>query len=117
MQQVIFILEEQQGTINGIINNFCNIGTIISNVKVTGNYNYVGAIVGINNSDAKIENTYYLKNTCANGIEENWGNETDIETLEIDKIENMPAILEIIGTEFKEDEKNINNGYPILQWQ
>lgn len=29
----------------------------------------------------------------------------------------MPAILEIIGTEFKEDENNINNGYPILQWQ
>ena len=105
------------GNNNGIINNFCNIGNIISDVKVTSNYNYVGAIVSVNNSDGKIENTYYLKDTCANGIEENWGNETDVDTLEIDKIENMPAILEIIGTEFREDENNINNGYPILTWQ
>ena len=105
------------GKNKGIINNFCNIGNIISDVKVTGKYNYVGAIVSLNYSDGKIENTYYLKDTCANGIEENWGNETDVDTLEIDKIENMPAILEIIGTEFREDENNINNGYPILTWQ
>lgn len=58
-----------------------------------------------------------MKDTCANGIEENWGNETDVNTIEIDKIENMPNILEIIGTEFKKDENNINKGYPILQWQ
>ena len=58
-----------------------------------------------------------MKDTSANGIEENWGNETDVNTIEIDKIENMPNILEIIGTEFKKDENNINKGYPILQWQ
>lgn len=117
MQQVIFISEEQQEIISGIINNFCNIGNIISDVKVTGNYNYVGAIVGLNNFDAEIENTYYLKDTYANGIGENWENETNVDTLEIDKIENMPAMLEIIGTEFKEDENNINKGYPVLKWQ
>ena len=101
----------------GIINNFCNIGNIVSDVKVTGTYNLVGAIVGVNYSNAKIEDTYYLKNTCANGIGGNWANEADVNTTEIENIENMPTILEIIGTEFKKDENNINKGYPVLTWQ
>ena len=41
----------------------------------------------------------------------------DVNTTEIENIENMPTILEIIGTEFKKDENNINKGYPVLTWQ
>lgn len=29
----------------------------------------------------------------------------------------MPTGLSIIGSAFKEDENNINKGYPILQWE
>ena len=105
------------GNNKGTINNFGNIGNIVSEVKVTGNYNYMGAIAGLNHQNSKIEDTYYLKDTCANGIEENWANEADVNTTEIENIENMPTILEIIGTEFKKDENNINKGYPVLTWQ
>ena len=29
----------------------------------------------------------------------------------------MTDILQVIGENFKEDDSNINNGYPILSWQ
>ena len=47
-------------------------------------------------------------------------NKIDTENVEeINSIENMPSILSIINQEkcFKEDVNNINNGYPILNWQ
>ena len=96
------------------LENGCNIGNIISNAIVMGTYNEVGLIVGLNYTTGVIKNSYYLSGFAIQGIGTNWGVS---EISAIDDLQDMPTILEIVGDAFKEDNNNINNGYPILSWQ
>ena len=96
------------------LENGCNIGNIISNAIVMGTYNEVGLIVGLNHTTGIIKNSYYLSGFAIQGIGTNWGVS---EISAIDDLQDMPTILETVGDAFKEDNNNINNGYPILSWQ
>ena len=51
-----------------------------------------------------------------NAIGINASNSTISNVTLVEKNE-MTDILEVIGENFKEDANNINNGYPLLQWQ
>ncbi len=119
---------------NGIVNNCYNLGIIgginqiggiaganynevknsynIEEVKSEDNSNTVGAIVGSNNTQAKIDNCYYSKDI--NAIGDDKGTSSNVIKLNLEEI---PDLLNIIGDNFKEDIGNINNGYPILSWQ
>ncbi len=77
-----------------------------------GNILRIGAILGEGGETGTITNCSYLSSTAEKGM----GTGTDV-TTRVDNIEDMPDILSILGNEFKEDTNNINNGYPILQWQ
>ena len=58
-----------------------------------------------------IQNCYFLENVV------NEGNETNIEGIQKKSSEELKAIAEILGESFKQDENNINQGYPVLAWQ
>lgn len=96
------------------LENGCNIGNIISNPIVTGDYNEIGLIAGLNAQTGVITSSYYLSELGLKAIGTDWGIS---EITAIDELKNMPTILEIVGNAFKEDDNNINNGYPILSWQ
>ena len=89
------------------INNAYNIGTI--NIE-NANNKIVGSISG--NGNITFNNCYYLKGTYDVG-----GTVTGI--TELDSINEFPSVLEVVNGDeaFKEDTNNINNGYPILNWQ
>ena len=89
------------------INNAYNIGTI--NIE-NANNKLVGSISGDGN--ITFNNCYYLKGTYDVG-----GTVTGI--TELDSINEFPSVLEVVNGDeaFKEDTNNINNGYPILNWQ
>ncbi len=72
------------------------IGTIKTPVTITGGYLKDEKYAGIGNLNQGID-----------------------QTVEYDSIDKMPTILSIInvGNMFKEDSDNINNGYPLLNWQ
>ena len=55
---------------------------------------------------------YYVNYHSVNG-----GNGTIVAGCEFKSEEKMKNIAKILGNAFKEDIKNINNGYPILNWQ
>ena len=100
-----------QSTCN--IFNCYNIGEIQGTIKV-------GGIVGENSislsyyTSGVLKNTYSLENTC----EAICGyNNSIIEDSSIKSEEEMKLLVSILGETFKEDTNNINNGYPILNWQ
>lgn len=117
----------------GIIEKCYNLGIIKGNNQVGGvigaNYGEAnnlyatiggksesgsfGAIVG-NNSSGKISNCYYSDDMQAIG--EGSGEATNLVKL---NEEDMPSILSVVNTngDFKKDANNINNGYPILNWE
>ena len=51
---------------------------------------------------------------CRNNI--SFGAKLNIKSMKTDK-DRWKNIAKILGNAFKEDIKNINNGYPILNWQ
>lgn len=63
------------------------------------------------NNPATLNNCIWEKGSYLKGIGLGNGN-----TLEE---ENMPSVLSVINSEncFKEDISNINNGYPVLNWE
>jgi len=73
----------------------------------------IGAVIGTISGTQT--NSYYLNNTELNGIGRNY-NGTPQPT-KVEKIEDMPTVLSVVGSEFKADTNNINGGYPILNWQ
>ena len=100
-----------QNTCN--IFNCYNIGEIEGNVKV-------GGIAGENNVSSSYHTTGILKNTYSleNKCEDICGNnESIIENSFIKSEEELKAMASVLGSAFKEDTNNINNGYPILTWQ
>ena len=92
------------GSGNSEASNSYNIGYI------TSSNNNGGGIIGYNQS-INILNCYYLINSV------NGGNGTIVAGCEFKSEEEMKNIAKILGNAFKEDIKNINNGYPILNWQ
>ena len=104
--------------VGGIVGKTFNGATFLdcyntSNLMVTGSSKIIniGYICG-NNISSTYTNCEYLKNENYNGI----GRGTDSTVPKYD-ISEMPSILSIIGGNFKEDTRNINWGYPILNWQ
>ena len=75
---------------------------------------YVGSIVG-NSASTILTTCYYLKGSYDVGV----GTGTVTGVTEIDSIDKFPSVLSVVNEdgEFKEDTNNINDGYPILEWQ
>ena len=115
------------GTINGAFKNIggiigLNRGTLENSFNtgiIEGSIDSKGSIVGNNNEFdqyiGKIYNSYSLEGVVDKLIGSNnsiMGNECSFKTgIELKKLYN------VLGKSFKEDTNNINNGYPILQWQ
>ncbi len=91
------------------ISNGYNVGEI----EVNGENALVGEIAGEVREDnnSSVSNMYYLKNTPF-GKSKLTGNEAVLVTEE--ELKNLEVTL---GDMFKKDSNNINNGYPILNWQ
>ena len=79
-----------------------------------GNSKEIGSISGVDFK--KFTNCYYLKGTYDVGVGVS-GTTTGV--TECDSIEDFPSVLSVVNGEkaFKEDTNNINNGYPILDYQ
>ena len=97
----------------GTLEEAYNIGKVLvdtnCNVSPIGNFDTAQNGIGIN--------CYYLKDTV--GIGESGSLAPIIEGMKEITLEEMPTILEVVNSEntFKEDTNNINNGYPILNWE
>ena len=119
---------------NGTISNCYNIAT------VTGTMTVVGGIVGnMSGDDAKISNSYnigIITSVPGTGggivaafqggiLENNYTLENIINNsngyitsgISIKNSEELMGLANILGNAFKEDTNDINNGYPILNWQ
>ena len=98
------------------VENSYNIGEISG--EATENL-YIGKVIGRKyNSSITINNCYYIKTNEITGI----GNDSDIQdmsrTEEFMKTTEFVDLLNRgISGAWKEDINNINNGYPILNWQ
>lgn len=98
---------------NGELNKCSNSGFL----DASGNTIISGSLVGDCRNQI-INNSKWLSNTAEKGI----GVEVNVTKNNVEKINNiesMPSVLSVIntGNVFKEDIGNINNGYPILNWQ
>ena len=103
------------GTIVYTIENAYNIGNIIKNNEAES----IGSIVG-QRWDSILSNCNYLKGTYSKGIGSLYSSsDTEEGVTELEDISDFPDILDVINEEgmFKEDANNINNGYPVLNWQ
>ena len=105
------------GLNRGVLQNSYNIGTI----ENTGEK--LGGIVGSNNRFVyegqeligKTTNSYCLENGSINAFGENTGIAgEECSTKTSSELKNLASTL---GSAFKTDTNNINNGYPILSWQ
>ncbi len=77
----------------------------------------IGGIAGQNNNlTGIIKNAYSLEGKCDNLVGESL-NYSKIELCEIKTEQEIKALASTLGTSFKEDTNNINNGYPIFSWQ
>ena len=131
------------GVANGVISNCYNIGTIecygniihaggigslLQNKSITNCYNIgkltvegtntiYGSLVGTA-QNATISNSKWLLNTAPSAVGGSQGDVTDNSKC-VNTLDEMPSVLSIINGDsaFKEDTNNINNGYPILEWQ
>ena len=102
-----YAVENSENYVN--ISNAYNIGIIELNNL---NLSQVGSIAGSNL--ITFSNCFYLKGTYAIGAA---GSETVTGIKEVDTIDK--SVLNVVNGEnaFKSDTNNINNGYPILEWQ
>ena len=89
------------------IKNCYNVGSING-----ANSLHIGGILGYNNTgNADVTNNYYLEG-CVNS-----SNENTMSGVETKTAEQMKKLSSLLGSAFKEDTNNINDGYPILKWQ
>ena len=117
-----------------IVNNY-NIG------EIHGNNNYLGGIIGLLTDSSTLANCYNIGNVigglnCINGVAGDVINDSNIsnsyflenivndangtstnEGVIIKNSEELKILATILGTAFKNDITDINNGYPILNWQ
>ena len=92
------------------IENCYNTGSVLYEASST---KYIGAVIG--SITGTQTNSYYLNNTELNGIGRNYSGTS--QPTKVEKIEDMPTVLSVVGDEFKADTNNINGGYPLLEWQ
>ena len=123
------------GTNNGIINSCYNtndisgsgtncggiVGLMQSDKTAIFNSYNIGNIIAENTSsggivgvyvDGTVQNCYYLENIVNGGNENN-----KVDGVTSKTSEELKKLSTKLGEYFKEDTNNINNGYPILQWQ
>ena len=91
---------------NASIENCYNVGNLKSTVGTAFSINCSG------NSLVTFKNNYYLENTV-NDSNDIFPQEECI----VKNSQEMKELYSTLGNAFKEDSNNINNGYPILQWQ
>ncbi len=92
---------------NSSIVNTYNIGKI-----TTGDaYSAAGIVVTLTDGTSSVENSYFLENIV------NGGNGNLVKGTTSKTVEEMKQIDSILGSSFKKDSQNINNGYPVLNWQ
>ena len=77
--------------------------------NVTGINTVTGGIIGANS--AIVKNCYFLENKINNG------NGITIEGITLKNDSEMKEIYSLLSSNFKKDTENINQGYPILNWQ
>lgn len=102
-------LENYIGGITGEgyrIKNSYNVGNVIGE-----NSNYIGSISGSGRNAELTDKNYFLENTV------NGENGYIISGTEVKTSNEMREIYLLLGQPFKKDTNNINNGYPILNWQ
>ena len=107
-----------------VLNNCYNVGKInIENQSEDLSSLYIGNLWGKFAEPQHLdENNYYNIQNCYYINDKPVGDETVHEGYKIDLKEKktpdeLKKLYETLGTAFKKDEKNINNGYPILNWQ
>ena len=99
------------------INNCYNSGELLVNQNSKGNN--VGGILAYSNS-ATLTNNYYLTGTAKVGLSNILGSvQTEDKVGSYEATDTMPSVISVVNgnNAFKEDTKNVNNGYPILMWQ
>lgn len=96
------------------LRNAYNIGNING---TAGEELYVGNIYGGTKSTTLIENCYYLQNSEYQGIGQNGSSNSEINEFTEDNKEELVEKLNGTSNTWKHDTGNINNGYPILEWQ
>ena len=99
------------------ITNVCNIGNIILDQNLENEK--IGSVAG-SIEKVNLSNCSFLKGTYSKGIGFLKYEEVSVGgIIECGSMNEIPSIIEVINKTgaFKSDEKNINNGYPILNWQ
>lgn len=105
-----YIIGGIAGNNQGKCSNCYNIGNISGTTRV-------GGIAGqLDTTNAILKNSYSLEGKCENVIGANL-NGAIMESSSIKSESEMKALAPVLGSAFKEDTNNTNNGYPLLQWQ
>lgn len=102
------------------IENSYNIGSFDVNVNQMANSASIGAICGEDTSATTIDNSYFLNSIPYSSIgkENSSGDNIDIKSMASNQKQELLTNLNKDGNNsWKNDDKNINNGYPILSWQ
>lgn len=100
------------GGITALVYEVSKIENCYNTGNVTGTQNISGICKAQAESSLEVINCYYLENTV------NGANETNvIDGVTVKTSEALKALAPTLGSAFKTDTNNINNGYPILSWQ
>lgn len=105
--------EDFSGTTN--IANGYNYGKIEINSNATSKL--IGAICGVSKTNTNLQNLYYLNNNEYSEIGLNNATSVQIEQIDENNKNGLVDKLNKDTDKWKPDTKNINNGYPILEWQ
>ena len=98
--------------------NAYNIGSF--DVNDTASKAIIGAICGEDTSNTTIKNSYYLNSISYEGVGKENSLVDNIEITAITSNQKQELLKNLNGDGnniWKNDAKNINNGYPILSWQ
>ncbi len=77
-----------------------------------------GGIIGYCDNGTTIKNNYWLSTYSPSGIAQlDEGTTGNYEAIEILSEEEMQKMATNLGNDYKQDTRNINKGYPILNWQ
>lgn len=111
--------------VGGIIGETCYGTSDVSNgysygkikINSSATNKHIGTICGVNNINIALKNLYYSNNTGYSGIGKNDNTSTQIEQINENNKNELVDKLNIGTDNWKQDSNNINNGYPILEWQ
>ena len=93
---------------NSTIINTYNIGEIVTDNTL---YSVAGIVATLIDGTSSVKNSYFLENVV------NGGNGNVVEGTTSKTAAEMKQIDSLLGSSFKKDSQNINNGYPVLAWQ